>query len=51
MAVSPKVVIHQIKIADGASMAARINSRTVRPVEMRATNIPTKGEKAIHQAQ
>ena len=35
----------------GPSSAARMNSRTVRPLETRAMNIPTKGDHATHQAQ
>jgi len=36
---------------DGTSSTPIRNSRTVRPREMRAMNIPTNGDQAIHQAQ
>jgi hypothetical protein len=50
-AVPPKIA-SQIKLnAVGATRAPIINSRTVRPREMRAINWPTKGPQAIHQAQ
>ena len=45
------MVIHNIKIREGASKAPNTNSRTVLPLEILAINIPTKGEKAIHQDQ
>ena len=43
--------IHIKKMSEGARMVTTINSRIVRPLEILAMNIPTKGEKAIHQAQ
>ncbi len=35
----------------GAMTQPRMNSRTVRPLEIRARNRPTKGENEIHHAQ
>ena len=36
---------------EGTSMTPVTNCRMVRPREMRAMNIPTKGVQEIHQAQ
>ena len=35
----------------GAATTPMMNSRMVRPREMRATNMPTKGAQETHQAQ
>ncbi|MNT71650.1 hypothetical protein D3C72_2101580 [compost metagenome] len=35
----------------GISSTPQTSSRTVRPREIRATNMPTKGAQEIHQAQ
>src|SRR5690606_30267669 len=35
----------------GANSAPAMNSRKVRPREMRAMNMPTKGDQEIHQPQ
>ena len=51
MAVLPKTVIQTKVKPAGTSRTPRMNSRTVRPREMRAMNMPTKGDQAIHQAQ
>ena len=51
MAVPPRIAIQAKQTSDGAMTAPMMNSRTVRPLEMRARNRPTKGENAIHQAQ
>src|SRR5690606_8058848 len=37
--------------ADGAKRTARMNSRIVRPLEMRATKIPMNGDQVTVQAQ
>ena len=50
-AVSPKVLIHTAVTKVGTNKTAMINSRTVRPLEILAINIPTKGDHAIHHAQ
>src|SRR5690606_2227458 len=51
MAVLPKTVIQKKVKTVGTSKTPSTNSRTVRPREMRAMNMPTKGDHAIHQAQ
>ncbi len=51
MAAPPNVDIQRAQTAVGASRAQIMNSRTVRPLEMRAMNMPTNGDHAIHQAQ
>ena len=51
MAVAPRMVIQAKHTIAGANTQPKINSRTVRPREIRAKNKPTKGEKAIHHAQ
>ncbi|MNV60922.1 hypothetical protein D3C71_1534070 [compost metagenome] len=51
MAELPKTVIHRKVKAVGTSSTPMTNSRTVRPREMRAMNMPTNGDQAIHQAQ
>ena len=51
MAVLPKTVIHRKVNPAGTSSTFNRNSRTVRPREIRAMNIPTNGDQAIHQAQ
>ena len=51
MAVLPNTVIHRKVNPAGTSSTLRMNCRTVRPREIRAMNMPTKGDQAIHQAQ
>ncbi len=51
MAVFPKTVIHRRATDEGTSKTPKRNSRIVRPREMRAMNMPTKGDQAIHQPQ
>ena len=51
MAVFPKTVIHTSVKPVGTKRTPTTNSRMVRPREMRAMNIPTKGDQEIHQAQ
>lgn len=50
-AVPPKI-LNQIKFERvGAKSMPSMNCLMVLPLEMRAKNIPTKGDQAIHQAQ
>ncbi len=51
MAVPPKTDIHSAESRVGKTMTPRISSRTERPLEMRAMNMPTKGDQEIHQPQ
>ena len=51
MLASPKIVSHKMPSRLGAIMAPAMNSRTVRPNEMRAMNMPTNGAQLIHHAQ
>src|SRR5690606_19870468 len=51
MAVSPNTVIHRNVKPSGTSSTPTMNWRMVRPREMRAMNMPTKGDQAIHQPQ
>ncbi|MNI52410.1 hypothetical protein D3C73_1071870 [compost metagenome] len=51
MAVSPNTVIQNSVKPAGTSSTPVTNSRIVRPREMRAMNMPTKGDHAIHQPQ
>lgn len=51
MAESPKIVNHSSPIIVGASRTPMTNCRMVRPREIRAMNIPTKGAQLIHQPQ
>ncbi len=51
MAVLPNTVIQKKVNPAGMKSTAVTNSRTVRPREMRAMNMPTKGDQEIHQAQ
>ncbi len=48
---SPNTVNHRDPISVGASRTPKTNSRTVRPREMRAMNMPTNGAQLIHQPQ
>ena len=48
---SPKIVSHNMPSKLGKITAPAINSRTVRPSEIRAMNIPTNGAQLIHHAQ
>ena len=47
----PKTVNHSEPITVGMIRTAPTNSRIVRPREIRAMNIPTKGAQLIHQPQ
>ena len=51
MAVFPNTVIHRKVKPVGTSSTPMMNCRTVRPREIRAMNMPTNGDQAIHQAQ
>ena len=51
MALLPNTVIHSRLNAVGTNSTPRMNSRRVRPREMRAINSPTNGDHEIHQAQ
>jgi hypothetical protein len=51
IAVLPNTVIQKKVKPAGMNSTATMNSRTVRPREMRAMNMPTKGDHEIHQAQ
>ncbi len=51
MAALPNTVIHSRLKAVGTNRTPRMNSRRVRPREMRAIKRPTKGDQEIHQAQ
>ncbi|MNJ38197.1 hypothetical protein D3C77_330390 [compost metagenome] len=51
MAALPNTVIHSRLKAVGTNRTPRMNSRRVRPREMRAMKRPTKGDQEIHQAQ
>ncbi len=50
-AVPPKMVNARMRMAVGASMVTSTNSRSVRPREILAMNMPTNGVHAIHHAQ
>ena len=50
-ATPPKTDIHRALARVGSNRTAIKNSRTVRPREMRAMNMPTKGDQEIHHAQ
>ena len=51
IAVPPTSAIQTKHISEGTIVTPKIYSRIVRPREMRAMNMPTKGAKAIHHAQ
>ncbi len=51
IAAVPNTLIQKTQAIDGISSTEIKNSRTVRPRETRAMNIPTNGDHAIHQAQ
>ncbi len=51
MPVPPSTTNHRAVAPLGMSSTARRNSRIVRPLEMRAMNVPTKGAQDSHQAQ
>ena len=51
MAPPPKMANQMRETTEGTSMTPVTNCRMVRPREMRAMNIPTKGVQEIHQAQ
>ena len=50
IAVPPKAPIHKILTIVGTMMTQKTNSRTVRPRETRAINMPTNGDQEIHHA-
>ena len=50
-AVLPKTVNHKIPNKLGIINTPKINSRIVRPLEIRAINNPTNGAQEHHQAQ
>jgi len=50
-AVPPNTVNQKKESTEGTISTPATNSRMVRPLDTRATNIPTKGDQAIHQAQ
>ena len=51
MATVPKAVNQTMDTSDGSSTTKNTVWRTVRPREMRAMNMPTKGAQAVHHAQ
>ena len=51
MPVRPMMEIHTTVKMDGRASTPPMNSRTVRPREMRAMNMPTNGDQQIVQAQ
>ena len=51
IAVSPNTVIHSTQASEGTISTETMNSRTVRPRDTRAMNMPTKGDHEIHHAQ
>ena len=51
MEAPPNVDIQSAHTIVDAINAHKTNSRIVRPREMRAINMPTKGDQAIHHAQ
>ena len=51
MAVPPNTENQNAQKIVGTRRTPRTNSRTVRPLEILAMNIPTNGAQAIHQAQ
>ena len=51
MAVPPKTANHTKVTTLGATSTPRTNSRMVRPLEILAINVPTKGVQEIHHAQ
>src|SRR5690606_36974030 len=51
IAVLPNTVLHRKVNSVGMNRTATMNSRTVRPREIRAMNMPTKGDQEIHHAQ
>ena len=50
-AVPPNTDIHRKESNDGTATTPTIISRTDRPLEMRAMNMPTNGDQEIHQPQ
>ena len=51
MAEPPKMENHTSDTTDGTITTVKMNSRMVRPREMRAMNMPTNGDQDTHQAQ
>jgi hypothetical protein len=51
IAAPPKTAIHRTQTRLGMIRTQVTNSRTVRPRETRAMNMPTKGDQEIHHAQ
>ena len=50
-ALFPKIEIHMTMYENGIISVPRTNCPIVRPFEMRARNMPTKADHAIHHAQ
>jgi len=51
IAVFPNVVSHKNVKPVGTNNTVSTNSRTVRPRDIRAIKVPTKGDHEIHHAQ
>ena len=51
IAILPNTDIQNTQASEGTNNTDTKNSRTVRPRDTRAMNIPTNGDHAIHQAQ
>ena len=51
MAVPPNAAIQNVQTTVGRRMTQIANSRTVRPRETRAMNMPTNGDHDTHHAQ
>jgi hypothetical protein len=51
IAAPPNVDSQSVENSDGRNSTPMTNSRTVRPFEIRAMNIPTNGDHEIHHAQ
>ena len=51
MPAPPKMANQMSETTDGTSSTPETNWRIVRPREMRAMNMPTKGVQLTHQAQ
>lgn len=47
----PKIANHKTETTDGTSSTPVTNWRIVRPLEIRAMNMPTNGDQLIHHAQ
>src|SRR5699024_6766894 len=51
IAVPPKMANQMVETPAGTNKTPKQNSRTLRPREIRARNIPTNGDQEIHHAQ